>query len=138
MRSRSHQTFRERERERERGDLGTPLPMDGASPVSSRCGIDACSLAAVSNVWPDLPDPLAFDVYPIDEVAAEKLRCITQRVQCRDIYDLYRLTEEVNVSPAEIRPLFERKARARNIEPRTFADRFEDRVERYMKRWVRR
>jgi predicted nucleotidyltransferase component of viral defense system len=98
--------------------------------------VEVVGKQVIRHVWADLPDPLAFDVYPIDEIAAEKLRCIIQRVQCRDIYDLFRLTEEVHVSLAEIRPLFERKARAKNIDPKTFRDRFEDRVERYKKRWA--
>jgi predicted nucleotidyltransferase component of viral defense system len=45
-------------------------------------------------VWDDLPKPVPFDVYPLDEIAAEKLRCIIQRVQCRDLYDLHRLGED--------------------------------------------
>jgi predicted nucleotidyltransferase component of viral defense system len=74
-------------------------------------------------------------VYPVDEIGAEKLRCIVQRVQCRDLYDLYRLTEEAGVSLAGIRPVFERKARARRLDPDMFRDRFEDRIERYKRRW---
>ena len=86
------------------------------------------------NVWPDLPDAVPLPVYPIEEIGAEKLRCIIQRVQCRDLYDLFRLTEDVGVSLAEIRPLFERKARAMRIDPNSFPDRFDDRIERYKRR----
>jgi predicted nucleotidyltransferase component of viral defense system len=89
----------------------------------------------VLEVWPDLPDALPFAVYSTEEIGAEKLRCIIQRVQCRDLYDLLRLTEDVGVSLAEIRPLFERKARAMRIDPNSFPDRFEDRIERYKSRW---
>ncbi len=86
-------------------------------------------------MWPDLPDPVPFAVYPVEEIGAEKLRCVIQRVQCRDSYDLYRLTEDTEVSLAEVRQLFEQKARAQSLDPATFAQRFEDRVERYAQRW---
>jgi predicted nucleotidyltransferase component of viral defense system len=89
----------------------------------------------IRDLWPDLPDPVAFDVYPIEEIAAEKLRCIIQRVQCRDLYDLFRLTEDLSVSLARIRPLFERKARAKRLDPYSIHQRFQDRVERYKRRW---
>ena len=87
------------------------------------------------DVWPDLPDAVAFDVYPIEEIAAEKLRCIIQRVQCRDIYDIFRLVEDVGVDFAEVRPLFERKTEAKGIDPASFEERFEDRLDRYKFRW---
>jgi predicted nucleotidyltransferase component of viral defense system len=90
------------------------------------------------SVWLDLPDAGAFDVYSIEEIAAEKLRCIIQRVQCRDIYDIYdivRLVEDVGVALAEVRPLFERKTKAKGIDPASFEERFEDRLDRYQTRW---
>lgn len=93
-------------------------------------------LAILSGIWSDLPPAVTFDVYPIEEIAAEKLRCIIQRVQCRDLYDIYRLVEDVGVNLAEIRPLFERKAEAKEIDPATLEDRFEDRLDRYKTRWV--
>ena len=71
----------------------------------------------------------------VEEIGAEKLRCVIQRVQCRDLYDLYRLTEDAGLSLAEVRPLFERKALAMDLEPCTFPQRFENRVERYSQRW---
>jgi predicted nucleotidyltransferase component of viral defense system len=49
------------------------------------------------DVAPDLPDALPFAVYSTEEIGAEKLRCIIQRVQCRDLYDLFRLTEDIGV-----------------------------------------
>lgn len=89
----------------------------------------------LEGVWSDLPDPVPFDVYPVEEITAEKLRCIIQRVQCRDIYDLYRLVDDMEVSLSEVRGLFERKAEAKDLDPGTFANRFEDRVGRYGLRW---
>ena len=56
------------------------------------------------DAWSDLPQPIPFDVYSIEEIAAEKVRCIIQRVQCRDLYDIFRLVEDAGVSLADIRP----------------------------------
>jgi hypothetical protein len=89
----------------------------------------------LDGVWSDLPEALPFAVYSIDEIAAEKLRCIIQRVQCRDLYDVFRLVDDVGASLNEVRPLFEQKATAKGLDPATFADKFADRVERYKSRW---
>lgn len=88
-----------------------------------------------SGLWDDLPDAVAFDVYPLDEIAAEKLRCVIQRVQCRDLYDLHQLTHDLGVDLSEIGTLFESKARVKSLDPATFPDRFADRVVRYGERW---
>jgi predicted nucleotidyltransferase component of viral defense system len=74
--------------------------------------VESTEQRIIQDIWSDLPSPVAFAVYPLGEIGAEKLRCIVQRVQCRDLYDLFRLTEHMSVSLAEIRPLFERKAPA--------------------------
>jgi predicted nucleotidyltransferase component of viral defense system len=97
--------------------------------------VESVEQRMIRDIWPDLPDPVAFDAYPIDEIGAEKLRSIIQRALCRDLYDLFRLTEDMSLSLAEIRPLFERKARAKGLDPNSFRDRFEDRIERYKRRW---
>jgi hypothetical protein len=86
-------------------------------------------------IWPDLPDPVPLATYPIGEIGAEKLRCIIQRVQCRDLYDVYRLTEDAELALTDIRQLFERKTRFRNLDPQTFPQRFDDRLARYAQRW---
>ena len=87
-------------------------------------------------IWPDLPTPVAFNVYPLEEISAEKLRCIIQRVQCRDLYDLWRLTEDMGIDLDEVLPIFERKARAKGLDPTSFHDKFEDRIDRYKRRWA--
>jgi len=87
------------------------------------------------GIWDDLPEPAAFNVYPVEEIAAEKLRCIMQRVQCRDLYDIYRLVDDVNVSVREVRPLFERKAEHKGLDPGEFNARFDDRLDRFRTRW---
>jgi len=90
-----------------------------------------------AGLWDDLPEAGPFDVYPPGEIAAEKLRCIIQRVQCRDLYDLMRLTEDLKVDLSDIRGLFESKSRIKELDPASFADKFEDRVDRYKDRWDR-
>lgn len=87
------------------------------------------------DLWPDLPEPATFAVYSIGEIGAEKLRCVVQRVQCRDLYDLFRLTEDAALSLRDIWPLFERKAQAKALDPGAFPQRFRDRIERYRERW---
>jgi predicted nucleotidyltransferase component of viral defense system len=117
------------------GPLGGSKPRNIKLDVATDEHVESIVQRTVLDVWPDLPDAVPLAVYPIEEIGAEKLRCIIQRVQCRDLYDLFRLTEDVGVSLAEIRPLFERKAQAMRIDPNSFSDRFEDRIERYKRRW---
>lgn len=119
------------------GPLAASKPRHIKLDVAMDEHIESVDRRAVRDVWPDLPEPLEFDVYPVEEIAAEKLRCIIQRVQCRDLYDLFRLVEDMSVSLDEIRPLFERKTRAKNLDPGAFAAKFEDRIERYKRRWSR-
>jgi predicted nucleotidyltransferase component of viral defense system len=57
-------------------------------------------------------------------------------VGCRDLYDLWRLTEDKGVVLGEILPLFERKAWSKGINPASFRDKFEDRIDRYKRRWT--
>ena len=89
----------------------------------------------LDGVWSDLPEAFPFAVYPIGEITAEKLRCIIQRVQCRDLYDIFRLVEDAGVSLDEVFPLFEQKAVAKGLDPATFSDKFADRIHRYKGRW---
>lgn len=89
----------------------------------------------LDGIWPDLPNAVPFAVYPIGEITAEKLRCIIQRVQCRDLYDIYRLVEDRDVSLDETRPLFEQKVRAKGLDPATFSKKFDDRIDKYKSRW---
>jgi uncharacterized protein len=82
--------------------------------------------------WSDVPDA-SITAYTKLEVAAEKLRCVLQRLQCRDFVDLDLLlgTEDVATAAA----LFRRKAKHRGLDPNTFAEKFEKRVDGYKGRW---
>lgn len=82
--------------------------------------------------WPDLPDvPIA--AYTTLEITAEKLRCVLQRLQCRDFLDLDLLLDDEDLAAAT--DLFRRKAVHKRLDPATFAERFEKRVKDYEKRW---
>jgi predicted nucleotidyltransferase component of viral defense system len=76
-------------------------------------------------------------VYTLEEITAEKLRCVMQRLQCRDLYDLYELLVVNEVDAVAAWPLFERKARHRKREPAFFGESFDDRVPRWEERWDR-
>jgi predicted nucleotidyltransferase component of viral defense system len=76
-------------------------------------------------------------VYTLGEITAEKLRCVMQRLQCRDLYDFYELLVVNGVDAEAVWPLFERKARYRNRDPDRFAESFDDRVPRLEERWDR-
>jgi uncharacterized protein len=74
--------------------------------------------------------------YTLEETAAEKLRCVVQRLQCRDLYDIYELFVMRGLDPGFVWPLFERKATHRRIDPGLFATRFEERLPQYKARWT--
>jgi predicted nucleotidyltransferase component of viral defense system len=71
--------------------------------------------------------------YTTLEITAEKLRCVLQRLQCRDFLDLDLLLEEADLAAAA--ELFGRKAAHKGLDPASFAERFEKRVKDYEKRW---
>jgi hypothetical protein len=76
-------------------------------------------------------------VYTLEEITAEKLRCVIQRLQCRDLYDLNELLVIQGVDAESIWPLFERKAWHRKVDPHQFAQRFSQRVPEWKARWAR-
>jgi uncharacterized protein len=91
--------------------------------------------------WPDLPEGAAIEGYTPDEVSAEKLRCIAERLQCRDLYDLHELLGDGQVQPLEAWELYLRKAandaaRGRQrTAPRQWAAAFDRRMDAYRERW---
>ncbi len=118
------------------GPLGASKPRRIKIDVSDSEVVDTVEQRTIlPTLWSDLPVPLPFDVYPASEIAAEKVRCIIQRVQCRNLYDIFRLVQDLGVDLTEVRPLFGRKAEARRIDPASFEERLEDRLIRYKSRW---
>jgi len=86
--------------------------------------------------YPDQPES-SVTVYDLVEITAEKLRCIIQRVQCRDLFDLHTLLVLNGVDIDLAWELFERKALHRGIDPDSFTERFQDRLARYKRLWSR-
>lgn len=85
--------------------------------------------------WPDLPEQTEVLVYSLPEIAGEKLRCIIQRLQCRDLYDLHLLFEDVGVDVEHAAEVFSEKALHRGIDPTVFGERYEARLVEYRRRW---
>ena len=75
--------------------------------------------------------------YTLEEAAAEKLRCVIQRLQCRDLYDIHELFVVRGLDPSFVWPLFERKTRHRKLDPDLFPARFEERLPQYKARWTK-
>jgi len=73
--------------------------------------------------------------YTLHEVAAEKLRCVIQRLLCRDISDLHRLFVREDVDVEVVWPLFEQKTRAKNLDPARFTERLSAREPQYKRLW---
>jgi predicted nucleotidyltransferase component of viral defense system/predicted transcriptional regulator of viral defense system len=91
--------------------------------------------------WPDLPEGTAIDGYTLDEVAAEKVRCIAERLQCRDLYDMHQLLDGGHVDPLEAWHLYLRKTEndrgrgRQRTSPREWSATFERRMVAYRNRW---
>ncbi len=73
--------------------------------------------------------------YTLEEVAGEKLRCVIQRLLCRDISDLHRLLVRERVDVDEAWARFEEKARFKDLDPARLAERLDAREPQYRRRW---
>lgn len=85
--------------------------------------------------WSDLPDSIAVSVYPLVEIAGEKLRCVMQRMQCRDLFDLWFLFENGSINPSDVENNFRQKATHRNLNPRDFKTKYQSRLQQYQRYW---
>jgi predicted nucleotidyltransferase component of viral defense system len=91
--------------------------------------------------WPDLPEDTAIDGYTLDEIAAEKVRCIAERLQCRDLYDMHELLDAFHVDSLEAWYLYLRKAEndegrgRQRTPPPEWSAMFERRMAAYRERW---
>ena len=74
-------------------------------------------------------------VYTLGEIAAEKLRCVIQRLQARDLFDLNELFVVNGITAEEVWASFERKARHKQIDPSRFQERFEMRIPQWRAAW---
>lgn len=96
---------------------------------------DSAHTASLLARYPDQTKAPPLRTYSLEEAAAEKLRCILQRLLCRDLYDLWFLFEHAGVEPASIRPLFEAKTRHRYHDPDELPNRLESLEPEYRRRW---
>jgi uncharacterized protein len=80
-------------------------------------------------------DGSTITTYTLEEVAAEKLRCVIQRMLCRDVSDLHRLFVREGIEVEMVWPHFEEKARAKSLDPGRFSERLSAREPQYRKRW---
>lgn len=85
--------------------------------------------------WNDLPTDAFVSVYTLNEIAGEKLRCVMQRLQCRDLFDLSLLFDEGQVDVLDAAEVFMSKAVHRGIDPDNFANKYHERVNQYRERW---
>ena len=86
--------------------------------------------------WPDLPETGPIRVYSLDEIAAEKLRCVMQRMQCRDLLDLWHLFEDAGADPSNAAEMFRPKAEHRGLNPAEFEASYRSRLAQYRHRWT--
>lgn len=86
--------------------------------------------------WRDLPKTGSIRCYTLTEICAEKLRCIIQRRQCRDVYDLWTMLE-IRGGPDlfEAWHRFEQKAEHKQLDPQRFFDRWDTGLSWYRTRW---
>lgn len=96
--------------------------------------IEQSTMRPLLDRYPDQPE-VQVDVYTLNEIAAEKLRCVIQRLQARDLFDLHELLVINRIDVADIWPAFQRKARHKQIDPGRFAEMFEKRLPHWRDRW---
>lgn len=117
------------------GPTGSQRPRKIKLDISDdELAIDTTSTATLIDRYVDQARSPALLAYTLDETLAEKLRCVMQRLQCRDLYDIWRLTDG-HAEVANVIDIFERKARHKDRDPATFADAYARRIVQYQGRW---
>lgn len=85
--------------------------------------------------YDDIPEGATVVGYTEDEIGAEKMRCVLQRKQCRDLYDLHYLLTNKRIDAAEVHLLFERKAKHKGLDPASLPERLGELLEWCEPRW---
>ena len=73
--------------------------------------------------------------YSLQEILVEKLRCVMQRMQARDFYDIWYLLEIEKIDLMLLSKEFEAKCRLKNLNPGEFNRKLQDRLPQYKARW---
>ena len=75
--------------------------------------------------------------YSLDEVLVEKMRSIMQRMEARDLYDIWYLLEVHSMKLDFLINEFKLKCKSKNINPFEFHAKMEQRLPQYKGRWQR-
>jgi uncharacterized protein len=73
--------------------------------------------------------------YSLEEVVIEKMCALIGRMQPRDLYDLWYLTDTQRVDLGFCHPAFERKARHKAYDPARFKTALDSKLPQYKARW---
>lgn len=73
--------------------------------------------------------------YSLEEVLLEKMRSVMQRMQSRDLYDIWYLLETHKMDVAFYQAKFRTKCESKGIEPSGFYNKLEERIPQYKGRW---
>ena len=73
--------------------------------------------------------------YRVEEVLVEKLRFVMQRMQARDLYDIWYLLEIHQMDVEYYEPEFKEKCESKGIDPVDFHHKLEQRLPQYKARW---
>jgi predicted nucleotidyltransferase component of viral defense system len=73
--------------------------------------------------------------YPLEEVLVEKLRSVMQRMQARDFYDIWYLLEIHQMDVTFYTIEFSAKCESKEIDPKVFHNKLEQRLPQYKGRW---
>lgn len=75
--------------------------------------------------------------YPLEELLVEKLRCVMQRMQPRDYYDIWYLLEVHGMEVDYYTPEFIHKCESKELIPAEFHQKLEQKLPQYKARWVK-
>ncbi len=73
--------------------------------------------------------------YSLEEILVEKMRSVMQRMQARDFYDIWYLTEVHGLEPDFYQNEFIAKCENKDIDPSDFFTKLEQRLPQYKARW---
>lgn len=73
--------------------------------------------------------------YPLEELLVEKLRCVMQRMQPRDYYDIWYLLEVHGMDIDFYTSEFKNKCESKELDPADFYKKLEQKLPQYKARW---
>lgn len=98
--------------------------------------VEAIVRRPLLSEYSDLPDSKhEVPAYALTEMWAEKVRSLMQRAEPRDAYDLAALADLDKELPGAARAAFERKARAKGLDPADLGGRLEAREKALARNW---